>query len=101
MNTALENTLNQISDAFSPERRLTQDQISKACHIRELVQNHRYLFNDACEKLEARVDWMLQAFDEMALDNFELNEKYGTQIHRMFPYELETWRWLRQLTEEQ
>jgi hypothetical protein len=97
MGQALQKAIDCIEDAFRPERNEFSARITQACRVRELVLSHRYTFQQALEKLDARVDWMLEAFDWMALDNFSLTEKYGRQFD-MLDVELAAWRWLRQLT---
>jgi hypothetical protein len=98
MNTAFQKALDQVGDAFREERKLWQGRIMDACQLKQLVTEHRYTFPQALEELEARVDWMLEAFDLVKLDNFTLNAKYDTEIHAMPEYQLVTERWLRQIT---
>jgi hypothetical protein len=97
MGTALQNTLDCIGDAFRPERLEYEGRITTTCQIRELVLGHRYTFQQALEKMDARIDWMLEAFDWVMLDNFALNEKHEHNFH-LKEYQLETLRWLKQIT---
>lgn len=97
---AFDRLLGHVQDAFRPERQEHQDHILTACRLRELVISHRMTFPQALERLEARVDWMLEAFDYVALDNVALNQKHETAVHQLAGHEAEAWRWLRQITGE-
>jgi hypothetical protein len=96
--TALEKTLAEIGDAFRPFRKEYERRILTACRIHALVLSHRYTFQQALEKMEARTDWMLEAFEIIATDNVALNLTYETEKHRLYDHEQAAWAWLKRIT---
>ena len=80
---AMQKALDQIGDAFRPERKERQAIILTGHRVKTLVQDGRYSFAEACRLLKLSKGQVAEAFKWLVADNARMNAAYNSEVHGM------------------
>src|ERR1700678_3551942 len=84
-NAAADSAVEQIRDAFRPERKAKQGILLHGHRIKQLVTNAHYSFTEACQLLGVSQVDVRDALHWLIDDNARLNSTYDTSVHACEP----------------